>query len=47
VQADRTITNNKLDIIMRDNEVGTCMLIEIAISRDRNVNIKEAERILT
>ena len=38
--------NNKQDIIIRDNEKGTCMLIEVAISGDRNVIKKEAEKIL-
>jgi hypothetical protein len=37
VQTDRTIPNNKPDIIIRDNEKGTCMSIEVAISGDRNV----------
>jgi hypothetical protein len=46
VQTDRTIPNNKPDIIMPDNEKGTCMLIDVAISGDRNVIKKEAERIL-
>jgi len=45
VQTDRTIPNNKPDII-RDNEKGTCMLIDVAISGDRNVIKKEAEKIL-
>ena len=31
---------------MRDNEKGMCMLIDAAISGDRNVIKKEAERIL-
>ena len=43
VQTDRTIPNNKPDIIIRDNEKGTCMLIDVAISGDRNV-IKKARR---
>jgi len=43
---DRTIPNNKPDIIIRDNEKGTCMLIDVAISGDRNVIKKEAEKIL-
>jgi len=38
--------NNKPDIIIRDNEKGTCMLIHVAISGDRNVIKKEAEKIL-
>ena len=46
IQTDRTIPNNKPDIIFRDNEKGTCMLIDVAISGDRNVIKKEAEKIL-
>jgi hypothetical protein len=43
VQTDRTIPNNRPDIIIRDNEKGTCMLRDVAISGDRNVIKKEAE----
>jgi hypothetical protein len=46
VQTDRTIPNNKLDIIIRDNEKRTCMSIDVAIWGDRNVIKKEAEKIL-
>jgi hypothetical protein len=46
VQADRTIPDNKPDITIRDNEKGTCVLIDVAISGDRNVIKKEAEKIL-
>jgi len=46
VQTDRTIPNNKPDVIIRDNEQGPCMLIDVAISGDRNVTKKEAEKIL-
>jgi len=46
VQTDRAIPNNKPDIIIRDNEKGTCMLIDVAISGDRNVIKKEADKIL-
>jgi hypothetical protein len=42
VQTDRTILNNKTDIIIRDNEKETCMLIDVAISGDRNAIKKEA-----
>ena len=35
LQTDRAIPNNKPDIIIRDNEKGTCMLIDVAISGDR------------
>jgi len=46
VETDRTIPNNKPDIMICDNEKGTCMLIDVAISGDRNVIKKEAEKIL-
>ena len=46
IQTDRTIPNNKPDIIIRDNEKGTCMSIHAAISGDRNVIKKGAEKIL-
>jgi hypothetical protein len=44
VQTDRTIPNNKSDIVIRNNEEGTCMLIYVAIPGDRNVFKKEAEK---
>jgi hypothetical protein len=37
VQTNRTFPNNKLDITIRGNEKGICMLIDVAISGDRNV----------
>jgi hypothetical protein len=37
VTTNRTITNNKPDVIIQDNEKGTCMLIDVAVSADRNV----------
>ena len=46
LQTDRTIPSNKSDILIRDNEKGTCMLIDVAISGDRNVIKKEAKKIL-
>jgi len=46
VQTDRTIPNNKPDIIIPDNEKRTCILIDIAIPGGRNVIKKEAEKIL-
>jgi hypothetical protein len=46
VKTDRTIPSNKPDIIIRDNEKGTRMLLDVAISGDRNVIKKEAEKIL-
>jgi hypothetical protein len=44
VQTDRTIPNNKPDIIIRDNENRSCMLIDVAISGDRNVIKKKLRR---
>jgi len=46
IQIDRTIPNNKPDIVIHDNEKGTCMLIDVANPGDRNVIKKEAEKIL-
>ena len=46
VQTDKTLPNNKPDIVIRDNEKRTCMLIDVAIPGDRNVIKKEAEKIL-
>jgi hypothetical protein len=47
VQTDRTIPNNKPVIIIGDNEKETCMLIDVAISGDRNVIKKGNEKILS
>ena len=46
VRTDRTFLNHKPDIIIRDNEKKTCILIDVAISGDSNVIKKEAEKIL-
>ena len=46
VRTDRTILTNKTDIIMRDNEKRTCILIDVAISGDSNDIRKEAEQML-
>ena len=46
VHTDRIISNDEPDIIIRDNEKGTCMLTDVAVSGDRNVIKKEARKIL-
>jgi hypothetical protein len=46
VHNDSTVPNNKPDIIIRDNEKRTCMLIDVAMSGDRNMIKKEVENIL-
>ena len=40
VQTDRTIPNNKPDFIIHDNEKGTCMLIDVAISGEMSLKKK-------
>jgi hypothetical protein len=45
MRTDRTIPNNKPDIIIRDNKQGTCTLIDGAVPGDRNVIKKEAKKI--
>jgi len=37
VQTDKTVPIYKPDTIIRDSEKGTCMLIDVALSGDRNV----------
>jgi hypothetical protein len=46
VKTDRTIPDNKQDIIICGKGKGTCMLILVAISGDRNVVKTEAEKII-
>ena len=46
VWTDRIIRNNKPDITIHDNGKATCTLIDAAISGDRKVIKKEAEKIL-
>jgi len=46
VKTNRTIPNNKANIIIRGNEKGTCLLVDTVISGPRNVTKTEAEKIL-
>jgi len=47
VQTERTIPINKPDVITSDSEKGTCMLMDVGISGDRNMIIKkEDEKII-
>ena len=45
MRTDRTITDNKRDIISRDNKQETCMLLDVPMPGDINVIKKEAEKI--
>jgi hypothetical protein len=46
VRSNRTISNNKSDNIIRNNEEGTYLLIGVSISADGNVIKREAKNIL-
>jgi hypothetical protein len=46
VQTDRIVPNNQLDIKIHNNEKGTCILKDNAISGVINVIKKEADKIL-
>ena len=46
VRTDKTIPNDKPDITVLHNKKGTCMLIDVSISGDRNVIKKADEKIL-
>jgi hypothetical protein len=46
VQTNGTIHNHKPDIIIHDNERGTCMSIDVANSRERNPIRKDVDSIL-
>ena len=46
MQRYRITPNYKPDIIIRDNEKVTCVLIDVTTAGDKNMNKKEAEKIL-
>ena len=46
MRTDKTLTNNKPGIIIRGNRKGTCLLIDVTITGNRNVIKKEGEMIL-
>jgi hypothetical protein len=43
MQIDRTITNSKQHVVIGDNGKAACVLIDVAISSDRQVIKKEAQ----
>jgi hypothetical protein len=45
VSTDRTILANRSDILLHDKKEKTCMIIQIAIPDDWNVNTKETENL--
>ena len=44
VNTDRTITANRLDIIVEDSVNSTCKLIDMTVPSDRNIALKETEK---
>ena len=46
MRTDRTIPNNKPDIIIGDNEKEICMSIDVAVLGEGNVIKKEGDKIL-
>ena len=44
VHTDREVTSNRPDIIIKNQKEKTCTLIDVAITADRNVVQKEAEK---
>jgi len=44
VHTDREVTENRPDIIIKNEKEKTCTLIDVAIPADRNVVQKEAEK---
>jgi len=45
VRTHKTIKANKPDIIIKDKQEKTCMLIDTAIASDRNTSVKVAEKL--
>ena len=44
VNTDRTITSNRLDIIIKDSVNSTCRLIDMTVPSDRNITLKEIKK---
>mgnify|MGYP000291353953 FL=1 len=45
VHTDKTIKSNNPDIIIKDRQEKTCMLIDMAIPSDQNTSVNVAETI--
>ena len=45
VHTEKTVKANKTDIIIKDKQEKTCMLIDMAIPSDRNRSLKVAEKL--
>jgi len=47
VVTDQTVLANQLNVVLQDKKEKTCLLIDITIPDDSNVNTKEAEKLKT
>ena len=45
VHTRRTSSANKPDIILKDKQEKTCMLVDMAVPSDRNTSMKVAEKL--
>ena len=42
IQTDRKIKTNKPDIVVKDHKRKACLLIDMAVTTDDNVSVKES-----
>ena len=45
IWTDRKIKSNRLDIVVKDYKIKTCLLIDMLVSRDNNIPVKEYDKI--
>ena len=45
VHTDRTISSNKPNIVIKDKQEKTCMLIDMAVPSERNTSVTTAEKL--
>ena len=45
IRTDRTIQVNRPDIVIKHNQNKTCQLIDVSVSSDSNISVKEFEKL--
>ena len=45
INTDRTIKENRPDIVVRDHEKKSCLLIDMTVPSDRNILLKELDKL--
>ena len=45
INTDRAIQANRPDIVIKDHKSKTCLLIDMTISTDRNISVKELDKL--